>query len=146
MGEIVPVAWVPRAILPDIGGWRGSLAFWAIPVLATALLVFVLVRQPDATGAPVAGWWPEWRDGRVWRCGLLLGGVNAVHFGLNGFLPGWLAATGRPSLVQPSLVAVNLAQLPASLLLWRSQADRYAVHSPTAVPAFCCWPACWAPA
>ncbi len=79
--------------------------------------MIVLGRRPRASGAPATGWWPNWRDRRVWRCGLLLGGVNATYFGLNGFIPGWLTATGSGSLVQPALIALNLAQIPASLLL-----------------------------
>ena len=118
VGELAPIAWVPQPVLPVIGdGWRASLVVWAVPVLAAALLVAVLGRRPCATGAPATGWWPNWREGRVWRCGLLLGGVNATYFGLNGFIPGWLTAAGSASLVQPALIALNLAQIPASLLL-----------------------------
>ena len=118
VGELVPVAWVPQAVLPVVGGgWRASLVVWAVPVLATALLMLLLGRQPRPVVRPRARWLPDWRDGRIWRCGLLLGGVNATYFGLNGFVPGWLTATGWPSLVQPALLALNLAQIPASLLL-----------------------------
>ena len=119
MGELVPVAWVPQPVLPLIGaGWRASLAVWALPVLATALLVAGLGRRPKlAAGAATPRWWPDWRDARVWRLGLLLGGVNATYFGLNGFLPGWLTASGVPDLVRPVLTALNLGQIPASLLM-----------------------------
>ena len=118
VGEVVPIAWVPEPLLPEFGGgWRASLVVWALPVLATALLVAVLGRTPHAKYALATGWWPNWRDPRVWRCGLLLGGVNATYFGLNGFIPGWLTGAGAASLVQPALVALNLAQIPASLLL-----------------------------
>ncbi len=42
LGELIPVSWVPRPVLPLIGdGWRASLAVWALPVLATALLVAI---------------------------------------------------------------------------------------------------------
>ncbi len=117
-GEMVPVAWVPRVVLPVVGGgWRASLVVWALPVLLTALLLLLLGRRPQAAARPAASWLPDWRDGRVWRCGLLLGGVNAAYFGLNGFVPGWLVAAGWASLVQPALLALNLAQIPASLLL-----------------------------
>ncbi len=117
-GELVPVAWLPRVVLPVVGGgWRASLVVWALPVLGTALLLLLLGRKPQAAARPAARWLPDWRDGRVWRCGLLLGGVNATYFGLNGFIPGWLTATGWPALVQPALLALNLAQIPASLLL-----------------------------
>ena len=119
MGEVIPVAWVPLPVLPLVGGgWRGSLTVWALPVLATALLVAALGRRPAHTvGAPPPRWWPDWRDARVWRCGLLLGGVNATYFGLNGFLPGWLVANGALDLVRPALTTLNLAQIPASLLM-----------------------------
>lgn len=46
-----------------------------------------------------------------------MGGINATYFGLNGFLPGLMAARGTPDLVQPMLITVNLGQIPASLLL-----------------------------
>lgn len=118
VGELAPVTWVPRPVLPIVGGdWRASLVVWAAPVLATALVMRVLGRRPVAASGPAPRWWPSWRDRRVWRCGTLLGCVNAVYFGLNGFMPGWLAARGWPALVQPALIALNLAQIPASLLL-----------------------------
>ena len=119
VGELAPVAWMPQPVLPLIGGgWRSSLAAWALPVLATALLVAVLARRPPpGSGTAASRWWPDWRDARVWRCGLLLGGVNATYFGLNGFLPGWLVGHGAPDLVRPALTALNLAQIPASLLM-----------------------------
>ncbi len=118
IGEIVPIAWIPEPTLPIVGGgWRASLVVWAIPVVLAALLLFLLARRPRVIGRSAIGWWPDWRDGRVWRCGLLLGGVNAAYFGLNGFMPGWLTATGWPALVQPALIALNLAQIPASLLM-----------------------------
>ena len=119
VGELIPIAWVPQPVLPLLGGgWRASLAVWALPVLATALLVAALGRRPEAgAGAAPPRWWPDWRDARVWRLGLMLGGVNATYFGLNGFLPGWLTAAGAPDLVRPALTALNLAQIPASLLM-----------------------------
>jgi CP family cyanate transporter-like MFS transporter len=118
VGEIVPIAWVPEPVLPLIGGgWRASLAVWALPVLATALLIALLGRRPKPVAGVAPRWWPDWRDARVWRMGLMLGGVNAAYFGLNGFLPGWLIAAGEPELVRPALTALNLAQIPASLLM-----------------------------
>ena len=47
----------------------------------------------------------------------MLGAVNASYFGLNGFLPGWLSAAGGASQIQPALLALNAAQIPASLLM-----------------------------
>ena len=119
IGEVIPVAWVPQTVLPLVGGgWHASLTVWAMPVLATAGLVALLGRRPVRfAGAAPSRWWPDWRDARVWRLGLLLGGVNATYFGLNGFLPGWLTANGVAALVRPALTALNLGQIPASLLM-----------------------------
>jgi MFS transporter, CP family, cyanate transporter len=118
VGEVAPTAWVPQRVLPLVGGgWRASLVIWAVPVLVAAVLLVLLGRRPRVPGAPVTRWWPDWRDRRVWRLGLMLGGVNATYFGLNGFIPGWLSGSGWPGLVQPALVALNLAQIPASLLM-----------------------------
>ena len=119
VGELVPVAWVVQPNLPLVGGgWRASLTVWALPVLLTAVLVAVLGRRPrPAAGAAPPRWWPDWRDARVWRLGLMLGGVNATYFGLNGFLPGWLIAAKAPGWGRAALTALNLAQIPASLLM-----------------------------
>ena len=119
VGEMAPTAWVPQPMLPLVGGgWRASLVLWAVPVLVAAVLVAMLGLREKGAASPVAvGWWPDWRDGRVWWLGLMLGGINATYFGLNGFVPGWLDANGFPGLVRPALLAINLAQIPASMLL-----------------------------
>ena len=119
VGEVAPTAWVPQPVLPLVGGgWRASLVAWAVPVLVAAAMVAVLGRWPRRAGTAVAArWWPDWRNRRVWRLGLMLGGINATYFGLNGFLPGWMVAAGWPDLARPALLAVNLAQIPASLLM-----------------------------
>ena len=49
--------------------------------------------------------------------GLIFGGVGPLYFGSNAFLPGYLNEAGRTDLISPALTALNLGQLPASLLL-----------------------------
>jgi len=49
--------------------------------------------------------------------GLIFAGSSAVYFGSNAFLPGYLSEAGRSDLISPALTALNLGQLPASLLL-----------------------------
>lgn len=118
-GEVLPAAWPFAIALPLVqAGWRASLSQWGVPVLVTALLVQIL-RAGKGAGLrkSVSGWWPDWRNGTVWRVGLLLGAVNAAYFGLNGFVPGWLTKAGSPNTVRPALLALNAAQIPASLLL-----------------------------
>ena len=118
-GEVLPVLWPYAADLPLVGGgWRAVLFQWSFPVLATAIVVAALrPRTLLRQGPNVARSWPNWRQGSVWKVGFLLGAINASYFGLNGFLPGWLAKAGGSSQIQPALLALNGAQIPASMLM-----------------------------
>jgi MFS transporter, CP family, cyanate transporter len=122
VGEIVPVALMTPVVLPLVDGdWRGALAFWALPLVAIALLIVVLApRSAPAEPGTVfvrPHWWPDWHDGLVWRLGLMVGGVNGAYFGANAFLPAFLKSVGRADLIPMALTALNVGQLPASFLL-----------------------------
>lgn len=122
VGEFVPVMLMLPVILPIMGGsWRWALAFWAVPLVAIAVLFVAFAPPSAAASAKVSEarprWWPDWRDSLVWRLSLMLGSVNSAYFGVNAFLPGYLQEAGRPDLIANTLTAVNLGQLPASLLL-----------------------------
>jgi MFS transporter, CP family, cyanate transporter len=119
VGEIIPVAAMPALVLPLTGGWRSALAVWALPLVAIAILIVALAPR-RAARAQVSGsvhWWPDWRNPLVWRFGLMIGGANSAYFGSNGFLPAYLTSSGRGDLVAAALTALNLGQLPASLVL-----------------------------
>ncbi|MEZ5787453.1 MAG: MFS transporter [Xanthobacteraceae bacterium] len=122
VGEVLPVALtLPLVVLLVGGSWRGSFFAWAIPCVAIALLIAVLApgrRAGDASGF-VSGrkWWPDWRSGILWRIGIMFGTVNAIYFTANAFVPELLTRTGRPDLISITLTALNLGQIPASLLL-----------------------------
>jgi MFS transporter, CP family, cyanate transporter len=129
IGEAAPAVLTIPFILPLVGGsWPASLAVWAIPVAATAGL---MVRCPDEAAAvasasasppPPVRWWPDWRRAETWQLGLMLGGTGGLYFAANAFIPDYLHAIGRPDLVTAELGALNLGQIPASLLLlamWR---------------------------
>jgi CP family cyanate transporter-like MFS transporter len=120
VGEIGPI-WLMPAVLTMAGGsWRIGLSIWSLPVLLMAFLVIALVPGGSA-GHPRNGssqsWWPDWKNPLVIRLGLLLGSVNASYFACNAFLPPFLKGLGREELVQPALLALNLGQLPASLVI-----------------------------
>lgn len=124
VGETLAVALTIPLVLPLVAGsWRWSFAVWAIPVLATALLVAALAPRGDSGMARDGRrWWPDWRDQLVWRLSFMLGGVNTIYFGTNTFLPDYLTSLGRAELIGSALTALNLCQLPASLLmLWAAQ-------------------------
>ena len=95
---------------------------WAVPVAATAGLVVLCPDEAASTAsasvaAPPVRWWPDWRRGETWRLGLMVGGTGGLYFASNAFIPDYLHAFGRPDFVTAELGALNLGQLPASLLL-----------------------------
>ena len=118
VGEILPVA-LPWLFPVFAESWRTTFVLWAVPIALVALLVLVTApREGKTSVAEVSGrWWPDWPARDVWRIGLIFGGVGPLYFGTNAFLPGYLNEAGRPDLISPALTALNLGQLPASLLL-----------------------------
>lgn len=121
VGEIATVALTIPVVLPLVqGSWRLNFVVWSLPVLLTAVLVGALAPRfsPVDNGERVTKrWWPDWRDPLIWRLGLILGSVNATYFATNAFLPDYVTAAGRPDLVSSALTALNLGQLPASILM-----------------------------
>jgi MFS transporter, CP family, cyanate transporter len=118
VGETLSASLTLPVVLPFVSGrWELCFAFWAVPVLLTALLVARLrAVLPDASGDPHARWWPDWRLRATWRLGSLQGGSAAAYLGANTFLPDFLRITGRPQLIGISLTVLNAAQLPASFV------------------------------
>ncbi|GAB4233306.1 MAG: MFS transporter [Methyloligellaceae bacterium] len=130
VGEIIGVALTTTVILPLAGGsWGLALAFWSLLMLLNIALLWVALGRGTVTrpglrgsGAPPR-WWPDWSNGEMIRCGLIMCCASSVYFTSNAFLPDYLHALDRPHLVEPALAALNGGQLPASalLLVW---ADR----------------------
>jgi MFS transporter, CP family, cyanate transporter len=119
VGEILPVSLFPL-LFPLLGdSWRAIFVLWAAPIAAIALLMAATVVRGGGGPAVVATsrWWPDWPAREVWRLGLVLGSASALYFGSNAFLPGYLAESGRADLISPALTALNVGQLPASLIL-----------------------------
>jgi CP family cyanate transporter-like MFS transporter len=93
---------------------------WAIPTALIGLAVALLAPRPvESTESAAASgrWWPDWRDALIWRLGLMLGSITSMYFSTNAFLPDYLKHIGRPDLIGSALTALNVGQLPASLLL-----------------------------
>jgi CP family cyanate transporter-like MFS transporter len=119
MGEIIAAALTVPLILPLVGGhWEPALAAWSLPVLLTAAVVAVVTPHVARDAArPPARWWPDWHDPQLWLLGLIFGGASAIYWGCNAFIPDYLNATGRASLVGPAITALNIGQIPASILI-----------------------------
>src|ERR1043165_6021400 len=119
VGEILPVALTIPVVLPWLNNsWRESFLLWAAPVAAIALVLLLLAPKPPAAAQKTPQrWWPDWHDPLIWKLGIALGSVNAMYFTANAFLPDYLHHTGRADLVSAALSALNIGQIPASLLL-----------------------------
>lgn len=121
VGEVLPVALTVPAILPLVdGSWRADFMLWAVPCIVIALIVAALAPRSAASTETMAAprrWWPDWRSGLIWRLGLMLGAVNALYFATNAFIPDYLHTTGQEAYVSAALAALNLGQIPASILL-----------------------------
>ena len=120
VGEAISASLTIPYVLPAVhGDWRWSLVVWSFPVLAIAFLYVRPAIHSHARNIPAAGrrWWPDWSDKLTWAVGLLAGYASALYYAVNAFLPDYLAARGRPDLLNPCLAALNWVQLPASLLM-----------------------------
>ncbi len=119
VGETIGAGVTLPLLIPFVGGaWEGALALWSLPVFATAILIALVA--PDVPHLPARAerrWFPSWRDPRIWQLGILQGGVSALYFGTNAFIPDYLHAIGRSTLIAPALTATNAAQIPSSLAL-----------------------------
>jgi CP family cyanate transporter-like MFS transporter len=122
IGEIIPTALTIPLVLPLVGeSWRLAFVVWAVPTALIALAVALLApraEEANASETPTGlRWWPDWHDRLIWRLGLMLGSITSMYFGSNAFIPDYLRHIGRPDLINGALTALNLGQLPASLLL-----------------------------
>jgi CP family cyanate transporter-like MFS transporter len=126
VAQVLVVGLTIPYLLPFLyGSWRLSLVVWSIPVALAALVAVALrgrlprpATLPKATGfTEVRNWWPEWGNPKLWRLGLFMGSINSTFFATNAFLPDYVTHLGRPDLVGPALTGLNIAALPASVLM-----------------------------
>jgi CP family cyanate transporter-like MFS transporter len=120
IGEVLPVALTLPLVLPLVNGsWRTDFVVWGVPCVLIALFVAVAAPKPPATPTTAAPrlWWPNWRSPLIWQLGGMLGSVNAMYFSTNFFIPRFLSETGREGDISAALTALNVGQIPASILL-----------------------------
>ena len=122
VGEVIAVMLTIPLVLPIVNGsWRAALAVWSLPIFLIAAAFIVLAPRPSTpavlvpTSSSISRM--SWRNKQIWQLGFVFGSVNSVYFCSNAFLPGHLAAAGRPDLIGGALTALNFGQLPASLVL-----------------------------
>ena len=118
VGELLGAALTLPLVLPWLGSWEAAFAFWAVPVLITAVLValFTPSEASHADGPRPPGL-PDWRDRRMWRMGIFQSAASMVYFGANTFIPDYLHATNQADLVGLALASLNGMQVPASAVI-----------------------------
>ena len=115
VGETVPASLTGPVVAPALGGsWPLALAFWSIPAFAAAGLLLALARDPVRPAGVPRRWMPDFRDGQLWRLGLMMGAASAAYFGTNAFIPDFLRGTGHADLKDAALTCLNASQLAAS--------------------------------
>lgn len=120
-GEFIGAGLTLPLVVPWLdGSWRAALVFWSLPALAVALLVCVRgpVSLANSGNDVVNGSWaPRWREGRVWKFGVILGAASSGFFGTNAYLGSILAERGEAHLLDTTLLLFNAAQVVGSLLM-----------------------------
>jgi CP family cyanate transporter-like MFS transporter len=119
VGELVPASFTGPLVSPALGGsWPLTFAFWSLPAFAGAgLLLKLSPHLPIAGDAARRRWRPDFRNGQIWRIGLVMGFASAAYFGTNTFVPDFVRASGHPGLKDPALAALNASQIGASFLV-----------------------------
>lgn len=119
VGEILSAALTIPLILPLVNqSWPWSFVVWSVPAVATAIAIAIWTRDtPGDSGSRTDLWWPDWSDPVLWRVGLILGGASSIYFTSNAFIPDLLSGRGADDFIGISLAALNISQIPASLLI-----------------------------
>ena len=119
MGEAIGASLTLPLVLPLVGGsWEWSFVVWGavVALTAVAFALFAGDERPSE-GVPSGAWFPNFRDPHVWQLGVLQSAASLTYFGANTFVPDYLHAGGHANLIAPCLAALNLGQLPASLVI-----------------------------
>jgi CP family cyanate transporter-like MFS transporter len=119
MGELIGAGLTTPLAMPlAAGSWRLALALWSILPLVTAPILWRLtpaLKAVEVSQRPQ--WLPDFHRGLTWRLGLIQAGGATIYFGANAFLPDYLHHAHVARLIAPSLLCLNAAQLPASVLI-----------------------------
>lgn len=118
VGEALAASLTLPVLLPLFGGgWGTALDVWGAVPIATAI-GFALLPATSAPPLQVAArWLPDFRSAVSWRLGIFQAAASLTYFGANTFVPDYLHAVGKPELVAACISALNIAQIPASLVI-----------------------------
>jgi len=116
VGEVIAASITLPLLLAPFG-WQVALAAWAVPAAIVLVLWLMLTPASEAAVATAGTWLPDWRNRRMLRVGLLMGGASLVYFGMNSWIPDTLDARHAHGLIPLTLGALNVMQLPVSFWL-----------------------------
>lgn len=118
IGELVGAGLTTQAAVPITGSWELALGLWGLLPMITAPILWWLTPPLGAVAvARRPRWLPDFHHALTWRLGVIQGGGGLVYFGANTFLPDYLHHAGASRLIAPSLLWLNAAQLPASIVI-----------------------------
>jgi len=122
VGELVAAGLTGPLATHVLGdAWQWAFAIWALPIPVIVVAVLVHGRggmqtQSERSEQLVAAHL-SWRHPLIWKVAILLGTAGGLYFTGNVFLSSVLAESGRASLLDTGLAALNGFQLFSSGLL-----------------------------
>lgn len=117
VGETLSAAFTIPYVMPLLhSSWEWSLAFWSLPVWLAIALFLLVSRESPPPQVRTVHWAPDWRDGTMWRIGIIFAGASVAYWSANAFIPDYLRDVGRPNLIESCLTVLNAGQLPGSFL------------------------------
>ncbi len=118
VGQVV-AATIPLPLLaPHLGGWRQSLAFWALP--SALALAWWLTRPSDPANAPgtqPGGLRILLRSRQFWTVATMLGCANLCFFTANTWIGASAPGGAEGAAAELDLFVVNISALPVALVL-----------------------------
>ena len=118
IGELIGAGLTAQVAVPMTGSWRLAVGLWGmLPIITAPILWWLTPALGAVAKAERPRWLPDFHHGLTWRLGLVQGGGGVIYFGANAFLPDYLHHAGASRLIAPSLLWLNGAQLPASIVI-----------------------------
>jgi CP family cyanate transporter-like MFS transporter len=116
-GAVLPVLLTEQTLLSQLGSWQAAINVWSgLTLLIAAAFCFKSRTEPKPSQTKTVEWKPNFADPFLWKVGLIAGSTTAIYFTSNFFIPLYLKSNHQEQHLSLLLTALNLCQIPASLL------------------------------
>lgn len=117
-GEFLGAGVTLPVVLPLAGGdWRLALVLWSLPALPLLAALYLPRHSGSAASRAAGSSWPDWRNGGMWRLGLLQGATSVLFLGTNAYMADILQTRGEADALSRTLLWFNLSQGVASIAM-----------------------------